>query len=178
MDTSTPSKLGFLKRGKYWPWIIVGMLVIHASIILGTIAFVSARHDLYVEPNYYAKAIDWDNQRAIKEAADKMGWSVQLHIDEQASIDQSNADALLERFLEIALKDANNDPITRALVEIEAYHPAHATDRINKVLLADPETEGHYQTRVPIITPGFWKINIFIRHQGVEASLIKEVEIH
>ena len=177
MDTSNSPKLSFLKRGKYWPWIIVGMLVFHASVILGTIAYVSAQHDLYVEPDYYAKAIDWDNQRAIKEAVDTMGWSVDLHVEESASIDKDQPGSTSSRRVEVTIHDANEDPITRALVEIEAYHPAHASDRMNTVLLANPDIQGHYTSSVPMDIPGFWQINIAIRHQGIEAAVTKEIEI-
>lgn len=167
---SEPSKLGFLKRGKYWPAIIVGMLVLHASIILGTLAVVSARHDLYVEPDYYAKSIDWDNQREMFEAADKMGWVIEITTGDPAS------DSDPTRALSVSIVDANGDPIDRALVELECYHPAHAADRTTAVLLA--KGEGTYQTTLAMNTPGFWNAHLSIRHQGIQAMITREIEIY
>jgi nitrogen fixation protein FixH len=164
-------KRGFFRSGKHWPWVIVGMLIFHASIIIGTLLMISAREDLYVEPDYYAKSIDWDNQRAIKENADRLGWDISFVV----------VGADIEGFSEakkqvmVTLKDANGDSMDRALVEVECYHPAHANDRQYAVVhgLGD----GVYETALDIQTPGFWKVQIAIRFQGMQATVVKEFEV-
>ena len=164
------AELGFLKRGKYWPAIIVGMLVLHASIILGTLAFISARHDLYVEPDYYAKSIEWDSQRALFESADKMGWQITIVVGEPSSpTDQAR------EFL-VTIVDANADPIDRALVELDVYHPTHASERTSHVLLGIGQ--GQYKASTEMTNPGFWQAHLAIRHQGVEALVKREIQIH
>ena len=164
---STPG--GFFKRGKHWPFVIVGMLLFHATLILGTIAVVSARHDLYVEPDYYAKAVDWDNQREMREMAEKMGWAIDIGLQDDAE-NQSSKSML------VSITDRNNQPIDGALVELEAVHPAYANDRINRVLIG--EGQGHYQKTIAINEPGFWKIKLSIRHQGVEAIVLREIKVN
>lgn len=168
-DNAEIKKLSFLKRGNYWPMIIVGMLVLHASIILGTLTFISARHDLYVEPDYYAKSIDWDNQREMFEAADKMGWVIEIITGEPTT------DADQTRALSVSIKDANGDPIDRALVELDCYHPAHASDRKSAVL--EGMGDGLYQTTLAMNTPGYWNAHLAIRHQGMQAMVMHEIEI-
>ncbi len=155
--------------GNRWPWIIVGMLVFHASIILGTIAVVSARHDLYVEPDYYAKAIDWDNQRAMREMAETMGWTIGLKVQEVPS------DSTARQTIQVSIHDRDGQPIDGALIEAEVVHPAHANDRIHLVLLG--VSDGQYQRGVKMNIPGFWQVNLAIRYQGVQAMIQREIEI-
>jgi nitrogen fixation protein FixH len=167
MEDGQPKISGFLKLGKHWPLLIVGMLVVHASIILGTIAIVSARHDLYVETDYYAKSIDWDTQREMLDAAENLGWAIQVAAGESDSDDS--------QVMRVSISDANGESIDGALVEIECFHPANATERINAVLIADGD--GAYQKSLALNKPGYWQANLAIRYQGVHAMVRKEVEI-
>lgn len=168
-ESSDPKPEGFYQLGKHWPWIIVGLLVFHASLIVGTILVVSARHDLYVVPNYYAKAVDWDNQHKMLDAADEMGWTIQIVVDQP----DARADQL--QTLRVAITDRDNKPVEGALVEAESFHPAHATDRIDKVLIA--QDDGTYQAPVVMEEPGFWKVNLSIRYRGIEAIVRREFRI-
>ena len=167
------AKSGWFKLGKHWPWLIVGMLVVHASIILGTILIVNARHDLYVESDYYAKSIDWDNQRAINENADKMGWGILL--DAQMPGQDAKQTPSGSRMMSVTLTDRNGDPIDGALVEIESYHPAHANDRTNIVLIG--AGEGVYRRDLVMGTPGIWHAIISLRYQGVQARVTRKIKI-
>ncbi len=159
-------------NGNHWPWVIVGMLVVHASIILGTLFVISARHDLYVEPDYYAKSIDWDTQRSIRETADRLGWDVGFAVGGVDAADSSGS----KKRVTVTLKDANGDPMDRAMVEVDSFHPAHANNRQYAVVhgLGD----GKYEVLLDIQAPGFWKAQISIRYQGMEALVIEEFEVH
>lgn len=169
MSEEPIQKKSFLFSGKQWPFIIVGMLLFHASLMIGTIMVVSARQDLYVEPDYYAKSIEWDSQREMMEAAEKHGWDVELIVGEPQDA------ATGTRSVSVTLHDANGDPLDRALVELDCFHPAHATDR--KYAVAPGMGDGLYETQLDILRPGFWQAKISIRYQGVEALLTKEFEI-
>ncbi|MGV6814711.1 MAG: FixH family protein [Phycisphaerales bacterium] len=169
MSEAPIQKKGIFRSGKQWPLIIVGMLMFHASLIFGTIMVVSARHDLYVEPDYYAKSIEWDSQREMMEAAEKHGWDVELLVGEP------EATSTGARPISVVLHDANGESIDRALVEVDCFHPAHATDR--KYAVAPGVGEGRYETHLDILTPGYWQAKISIRYQGVEAMLTKEFEV-
>jgi len=168
-ESSDPKPRGFFQLGRQWPWIIVGLLLIHASLIVGTIMIVSARHDLYVEPNYYAKAVDWDIQRAILEAADEMGWTIQLIVDQPTA----RADQL--QTLRVSITDRDHQPVEDALVEAECFHPAHANDRINAVLVL--QDNGTYQAPVTMKEPGYWKVYLSIQHRGIQAKVRREFRI-
>lgn len=167
-QVQSPAPKGFFKRGKHWPFVIVGMLLFHASLMIGTIVYVAAKHDLYVDADYYAKSVDWDTQKQRLEAPNKAGWVVSVCVTQEDSTPESSV-------LRVTILDASGQPIEGALVEVECFHPAHANIRINKVLHA---TDDHaYQQRLAMNTKGFWQTNLTIRHQGTHAVVVREVEI-
>ena len=163
MTTQQP-KPGFFRIGKHWPFVIAAMLLAHASLMLGTIAYVSSKNDTYVETDYYAQAVEWDDQRARLETADDMGWSIE--IDES---DDANP--------RVTLTGPDGRPLDGALVEFECVHPAHAQTRAAAVLLGTGN--GTYTTsEITLTTPGFWKAEISIRHSGAHAIVRREFEIN
>lgn len=166
--TQSPLKKSFFNRGKHWPFVIVGMLLFHASLMIGTIAYVGAKHDLYVDKDYYAKSVDWDTQREQLDASTNAGWTVEvITVQSDATPDSQT--------MRVTILDASAQPLDGALVEVECFHPAHANIRLNKVLHA---TDKHaYEQQLAMTTKGFWQINLSIRHQGTQALIVREVEI-
>lgn len=160
------------RKGRHWPLIIVGMLLAHASLMIGTIVYVGAKHDLHVEEDYYAKSVDWDNQRELMGKADEMGWDVAISAD----VPPSAGERPQERDLRVTLTDASGAPIDGALIEVELIHPAHIGDRQAAVL---HETDkGVYARPLALSPAGYWRANLSIRHRGVRALLTREVEIN
>ncbi|MDF1808132.1 MAG: FixH family protein [Phycisphaerales bacterium] len=172
-EQPAPNKSGFFNIGKHWPYIIVGMLLFHATLMIGTIVVISARHDLFVEPDYYAKSIKWDEQKAKLETPARLGWNINLEAD-QSNAQNDGEDSALPT-MRVTLKDQNGDSIDRALVEVVSFHPAHANNRIESVLIDNDN--GVYEKQLAMIQPGFWKVNLTIRYQGAEAFVNREIEI-
>ncbi|MEX0875860.1 MAG: FixH family protein [Phycisphaerales bacterium] len=167
ISTTPPPRKGFFRRGKHWPFVIVAMLLVHASLMIGTIAHVSSKGDTWVETDYYAKSVDWDNQRAMQEAAADMGWSVDLTTEHALAG---------TRLLRATITDSSGRPVEGALVEIQCVHPAQLNNRLSAVLHESPD--GGYARVMEIDAPGFWKATLSIRHAGVDALVIREFEIN
>lgn len=167
MTHGNARKKGFFNLGRHWPYVIVLMLLVHASLMIGTIIYVAGKHDTYVDPEYYAKSVDWDAQRAMKEAAKDQGWSVQLTAK---PIGQDPT----QRSVELELLDAQGVPITDALVEMTCFHPAELADRYDAVMLYE---DGVYARTLPIEREGIWVAEISIQRQGVRALLTKDLDI-
>jgi len=144
------------------------MLLFHASLIVGTILVVSARHDIDVEPDYYAKAVDWDEEHAQLDAANNMGWTIE--------ITAARSETSPDRILAVTITDRDNAPITGALVEAQCLQPAFASNQLSAVLIDEHDT-GIYAKLLPIHTPGFWRVNLSIRAQGVKAIVRREITI-
>ena len=164
---SIEKKKGYFQLGKHWPFVIVGMLVFHASLMVGTIMVVSARNDLYVDKDYYAKLVDWDHQREMMEAADKLGWDVEL-----VAIPKETSPAYQ---MQITMIDQDGQPMDGALIELEWFHPAHANER--SFLVFAEQGEGQYKASVDAVNPGFWRAELAIRYQGTQAMVSREIEI-
>lgn len=161
-------KKGFFNLGKHWPFVIVLMLLAHASLMIGTIVYVSGKKDTYVDPEYYAKSVDWDNQREMKEAIDREGWKLDLRtafVDEDAS----------QRIVEFQLVEMDGTPIEDALVELVCYHPNELSNRIDAVLVH--HEDGVYTRTVPIERTGIWVAELTIQRQGVRALVTKDLDV-
>lgn len=163
-----PRKRGYFNLGKHWPYVIVLMLLAHASLMIGTIVYVSSKRDTYVDPQYYAKSIDWDNQREMKEAAENEGWQITLRTGFIANDPN-------QRSVELQLLDINGNPIDDALIELVCYHPAQLADRLDAVMTHDQA--GTYSRTLPIDRPGIWLAELTIQRQGVRALLTKDLDV-
>ena len=167
-NTPTQNTRGFFNLGRHWPFVIALMLLAHASIMIGTIIHVGAKRDTYVDPAYYAKSVDWDTQRAMKEAADNAGWTVRISSE---FVEQSPD----QRRVQIELRDADGQPIEDALVELICYHPAQISNRFDEVVLHDQN--GVYAKGLPIARPGIWYAELTIQRRGVRALVTKDLDV-
>lgn len=167
MTADSQNKRGYFRLGKHWPYVIVLMLLAHASIMIGTIIYVGGKRDTYVDPEYYAKSVDWDTQRAMKEAATELGWTVSVNAQPVGT------DPTI-RSVEIELHDAQGQPISDALVEMVCYHPAQLANRYDTVMLYE---DGLYSRTLPIERPGIWMAELTIQRQGVRALVTKDLDV-
>ncbi len=161
-------KKGFFNLGKHWPFVIILMLLAHASLMIGTIVYVSGKKDTYVDPDYYAKSVEWDEQREMKEAVEREGWKIDIRtsfVDEDAS----------QRIVEFQLVEMDGTPIEDALVELVCYHPNELSNRIDTVLV---HNEGGVYTReLPIERTGIWVAELTIQRQGIRALLTEDLDV-
>lgn len=161
-------KKGFFNLGKHWPFVIVLMLLAHASLMIGTIVYVSGKKDTYVDPEYYAKSVDWDNQREMKEAIDREGWQIDLRT---AFVDRDPS----QRRVEFQITDMQGNPIEDAMVELVCYHPNALDNRLDTVLVHDEN--GVYTRTLPIDRTGIWVAELTIQRQGVRALLTEDLDV-
>lgn len=166
--TPTQNKSGFFNLGRHWPFVIALMLLTHATLMIGTIIYVGGKRDTYVDPAYYAKSVDWDTQRAMKEAADNAGWTIRV------SSDFISGDPN-QRRVQIELRDADAQPIEDALVELVCYHPAEISNRFDEVILHDQD--GVYARELPIARPGIWYAELTIQRRGVRALVTEDLDV-
>jgi hypothetical protein len=168
MSQSENTKKSFFGKGRHWPFVIVLMLLGHASLMIGTIIHVSSKQDTYVDPDYYAKSVDWDNQREMQEAVEREGWMLDIRT---AFVDQDPA----QRLVEFQLVDIDGAPIEDALVELVCYHPNELTNRIDTVLVH--EENGFYTRSLPIERTGIWVAELTIQRQGIRALVTKDLDV-
>lgn len=167
-DTNHDNR-SFFERGLHWPVGLVCMFLVSASFVLVTAIFGAGKGSRAIEPDYYARSIDWDNEKARLQAADKLGWDVRISASPKL-------DPYANRFVSVMLLDANEQPIEGAMIELVAFSQANAHDPFTQVL---PNSgAGQYQSKIEgMHTPGLWEFRISIRHAGHQALLIKSLEL-
>lgn len=62
--SSTAASASFVRSGRHWPWVIVGMLLMNVGVVTTTIVL-ALRHPVEIVPNYYDQALRWDELRGV-----------------------------------------------------------------------------------------------------------------
>ncbi|MBO6512745.1 MAG: FixH family protein [Phycisphaerales bacterium] len=165
----TDRKQSFFERGLHWPVGLVCLFLVSASFVLTTAVIGAGKGSKAIQPDYYARSIDWDNEKERLNTAEKLGWDVRITASPKL-------DPYANRFVSVMLLDANEQPIQGALVELVAFSQANAHDPFTKVLASTGA--GQYQSKVQgMHTNGLWEFQISIRHAGHDALLIKSLEL-
>ena len=104
-----------------------------------------------VVPDYYQKAVGYDDRRAALAASEQLGWSVQLE-------PAPTADVRGQRDAVVRLNDREGRPVEGASVRIDCYHVSRA---------ADPQTfelievlPGQYIGAAKMDREGFWQFDL------------------
>lgn len=143
-----------MKRGWHWPALVVGLLAAGVGANVYLLARAVDDPSFAVEPDYYAKAVQWDaHQAQARENAD-LGWS--------AAVEVGPADLATGRARVVAtLTGRDGRKIESATVAVEAFHNARSGQRLDVKLV---ETDGHdYAADAPIVRPGLWEFRLTAR---------------
>lgn len=137
-------------RKSRWPFIIVGMLVVH--IMLMAVAVVmSTRHRPAIVPNYYQQALKWDQAQAQRRASEELGWKVTF---EPSTI----ISPLGQRDISIRIVDRDNQPVADAYIEIAYFHHAHADETLTSTMRTD--ARGVATQSMKMRNEGWWQIQL------------------
>ena len=138
-----------MKKGWYWPWIIVALLV--ATAVGQGVMLYAATHDpsMAIEPDYYRKAVDWDTQMAQDSANRALGWTAQASV---GGVDANGAEVV------VRLGDAGGAAIGGARVRVTAIHNLDGARHVEGTLAE--RAERSYGARLPLHRPGMWEVRV------------------
>lgn len=162
------ARAGFFRVGRHWPLVIVLMLLTHASLMIGTIVYVGSKDDTFVDPEYYAKSVDWDHQREMRQAAQRAGWGTALRTE---FIGRDPA----RRVVELRLTEADGTPIEDATVALVSFHPRAVSVRLDAQL--SHEEGGVYRAVLPIDRTGIWVAELTVQRGTVRALLTEDLDV-
>lgn len=155
------------KPGWYWPWVIVGVIALQASVILVTVYIAVGPESRAVEPDYYQQALEWDEQAAERRTPERLGWTVAFDVaDPQGPFPQ--------RTLEATLTDADG-PIEDATVKAVLFPTADAGSRTEVPLV--PAGEGRYRAEATMTHKGLWEIRLTIERGEDRALVIEHADL-
>ncbi|HSL16658.1 MAG TPA: FixH family protein [Methylomirabilota bacterium] len=150
-DLAKGGIVNFVSPGTLIPLLIAGALALH---VIGSLVMVwiATTDDSYaVEPDYYAKALAWDERRAQEELNAELGWRLEFTVEPAAP----GADPTVRA----TLTGASGEPITGAQIEVEAFSNVRRDDILTAVL--GPAPEG-YRAALPMRGNGRWEFRFSV----------------
>ena len=143
-------------RGWYWPVVIVVLLVGSAGANIGFMIVANRDASFAVEPDYYRKAVEWDQAMAQEARNAELGWTVSARLG-LAGAEQA--------WLIAAVRDRAGAPITGAAVTVEAFPSARARE-IASFTLEPTGDAGVYAAALPSGRPGLWELRVRVTRGG------------
>ncbi len=157
MAESTTPTPATKRRRSVWPYALTAMFCVHASIVFITMTFAS-KTPANAEPDYYEKAIAWNDASESRLTVRREGWSVQA--------------ASEDRTVTVRLADRSDAPIGGASVVAVSLHRASPLDRT--VLEFEEGTGGRYTAQLPSDRAGLWDLRLSITTADGKHALIAE----
>lgn len=145
------------------PGLVIGFLGGHTLFIVIAISLATGDRSFAVVPDYYQKAVDWDDHKARLAASDALGWEAAIEPAHEVSLHG-------ERALVVTIHDAQGRLVEGAEVEVTMYHRARAGDPLT-ISLA-PDTPGRYTATAKMRDEGFWDFTLTAR-RGDQAFLVQ-----
>lgn len=144
---------GMSGSGRCWPVLILALLVGGAGANIALMVIATRDASFAVEPDYYEKAVHWDDVMRQETRNAALGWSVAVRFDPAPTRGQVRVAA--------RISDRDGAPVERATVQVTAFHSARAS-RVFTSTLA-PESNGSYSAPLPLDRPGIWELRLRVQ---------------
>ena len=137
-----------IRRGGIWPgmiFVLIGLNVIGTACL---VIFATADKTAAVEPQFYDKAVKWDEQARLLRHAEELNWRFAPSVSRER-------DAGGKRVVSLKLTNAEGTALAGGRVVLEAFHQADSGKRVELVL--EDRGEGSYSVPAAIERPGYWE---------------------
>ena len=135
------------KKGSYWPWLLVGLLVSGSSFNLYMVHRALSDPSFAVEKNYYKKALQWDQTMAQKRTNAKLGWAIKANVKPHLKKNKASIK------VHAKVVDKSGQVVKDAHVSFEAFHNARSARRFNKDMRRYNDS---HNTTIPTYRQGIW----------------------
>lgn len=145
-----------MKRGMQWP---IAVAVVLALTVIGdvTVAVIASRDEAFaVEPDFYQKAVNFDDEMALRAASRTLGWRLEPSL-------QLGHPGTPGR-VSIMLRDSAGAPVSGAHVALLAMHNARASHQLNATLT--DLGGGAYEAPLSAERPGEWELRFMVTRGG------------
>lgn len=150
-DMMTPEEAAAERRAALrWGAIIIGILGTSFTVAM-IMLYVSATDPSFaVEPDYYEKAINWDQHAAQAQANNELGWTISLGTGPSATPGA--------RTITAHCADREGAAIDNATITAVAFHNARSGDRFEFPMRA--AGSGIYTAEQPLQRAGRWEFRL------------------
>ena len=104
-----------------WTGFILLFFVLQAILWAIAITLTANDQSNAVVADYDKKALNWDDEVALRTASDRLGWQAVLHVDPGADFQRVHV-------ITLELQNADQLPVIDANVQLTAFHRARAAE--------------------------------------------------
>jgi len=141
------------RAGRIWALVPLGLLTCMFAG-LGTLAYIAIDDPSFsLEPDYYAKAVQWDRSQAQLRENEALGFALDVQQPVVVAADGQAA-------FELRLTDRAGAAISGARLEVEAFPNAFAS-RVERRLLQEV-APGVYRANLSHGMPGLWELRCHV----------------
>jgi len=153
---------------RYWPVAVISLAAVALGANFFLVYLAVSDPSFAVEPDYYQKALNWDDHQAQEQANVDLGWNLEFKL---ATV--RGPDGSLE--LRATLLDHAGAPIDDATVQLETFHNAMSAYPLEASLVS--QGEGVYSTTLAIRRPGLWEFRFVLARgeQRFTQKVVREV---
>lgn len=152
-----------MKRGMQWP---IGVAAVLALTVIGNVwvAVIASRDEAFaVEPDYYQKAVHFDDELALRAASARLGWRVVPRLQLGTPTRSGSLTA--------TVTDSSGAPVSGATVEVLAMHNARASRQLTVTL--SESGDGAYAAPLDAQRPGEWELRFTVT-RGSDIFAVRE----
>ncbi len=167
MTDATPDSTESKAPGFRWIAAVVALLVF--TVTTQTYLLSQALNDpsVVAEPDYYQKAVDWDQTRAQRDQNSALGWTLTPTV---------SADVLPGgRALSVRLEDRSGTALANAAVRVVAFHKARSANRIKGTLTGG--ADGTYSATLPLRREGLWELRFVVVHEDQQFTYTTDLDV-
>lgn len=146
----------FFSRGLHWPVLVTLLFLGNIALAVTVIVISTGDPSFAVEPDYYDKALNWNDEIEQRTQNQRLGWSVRLAERPTILAGADHTD------LTLVILDQDAEPIDNASMEIIALPVARA-DRAQSIT-GRTIGAGRYTARLTNPIPGKWQIRVRVAH--------------
>jgi nitrogen fixation protein FixH len=153
-----PTSIGTWIWERRWP---IGLQVMMAVTIgaNAVLLFLATRPDASRPlPDWYERAVDWDETQAIQESSRALGWVATWDVPTGAEYTQG-----MPRPVDLVLKDRHGRPITGLVGQVRAVRPADAALDNEAEIVELPQAPGSYRCLLRFAADGLWELDATVR---------------
>jgi nitrogen fixation protein FixH len=151
-QTAAQDSMPVERKFRLWPGLVYLLLGMNAGIVGVTMYFASADPSFFIEPDYYQKAVDWDQTIRQREANAQLGWTIEVT---EAEDEHGGRGAWSAHII-----DRSGNAVESANVEVTAFHSLRAAERHRETLVE--AAPGHYASSKRLSMPGLWQFQFTV----------------
>ncbi|MFN7020151.1 MAG: FixH family protein [Phycisphaerales bacterium] len=139
-----------VRRGRLWLLLPAGLLALNVVIVGVTVTLAVGDKSVATEPDYYRKAVNFDDEARLREESRRLGWKAEVTLGVEGGTQR----------LVVRLNDASGAPVEGAAVRVEAFAHVRSGDRQRLAMKGVEGEPGAYAGAVGVDRGGLWRVNV------------------